>query len=50
MKRNILTIALAVVFFMCGAFTTGIIFKTKKSMNLLDNTKMAQVDTVVNEH
>ncbi len=49
MKRNILTIALAVVFFMCGAFTTGIIFKTKKSMNLLDNTKMAQVAIVVND-
>jgi len=49
MKRNIRTIALALVFFLCGAFTTGLIINRKSTMNLLDNKKVAQVAIIVKD-
>ncbi len=49
MKRNILIIFAALVFFLCGAFSAGFIFNRKNDMNLLDNKKMAQVAIVVRD-
>ncbi len=49
MKRKLLSIAMSLVIFTLGIFTSGFILNRKKDMNLLDNKKMAQVAIVVKD-